>query len=59
MNSAHMALPEVRNVVAAILQAERLGASLTRVLRIQAGEMRLQRRQHGAAPTARLPHWTG
>lgn len=54
-----MALPEVRNVVAAILQAERLGASLTRVLRIQAGEMRLQRRQHGAAPTARLPHWTG
>ncbi|MBX5476897.1 MAG: type II secretion system F family protein, partial [Clostridia bacterium] len=50
-----VALPEVRNVVAAILQAERLGASLTRVLRLQAEEMRLQRRQRAQEQSLRAP----
>ncbi|MBE3590675.1 MAG: type II secretion system F family protein [Firmicutes bacterium] len=50
-----VAIPEVRNVVAAIIQAERLGASLARVLRLQADDMRLQRRQRAQEQSLRAP----
>jgi tight adherence protein C len=39
-------LEDLSSVVAAIIQAEQLGASLANVLRIQASEMRVRRRQH-------------
>jgi tight adherence protein C len=39
-------LEDLNLVVAAIIQAEQLGASLANVLRVQAEEMRVRRRQH-------------
>jgi tight adherence protein C len=39
-------IEDLNLVVAAIVQAEQLGASLANVLRIQAEEMRVRRRQH-------------
>jgi tight adherence protein C len=39
-------LDDLSSVIAAIIQAEQLGASLANVLRVQATEMRVRRRQH-------------
>jgi len=39
-------LEDLSSVVAAIIQAEQLGASLANVLRVQSVEMRVRRRQH-------------
>jgi tight adherence protein C len=39
-------LEDLSSVVAAIIQAEQLGASLANVLRVQSAEMRVRRRQH-------------
>ena len=38
-------VPDVTTFVAAVVQAEQLGVSMTRVLRIQADQMRIKRRQ--------------
>lgn len=43
--SDRMEVPEVATFVAAIIQAEQLGVSIARVLRIQADQMRIRRRQ--------------
>ena len=40
-----MDVPDVSNFVAAIVQAEQLGVSIARVLRIQSDQMRVRRRQ--------------
>ena len=40
-----MDLPEVTSFVAAIIQAEQLGVSIAKVLRVQADQMRIKRRQ--------------
>jgi tight adherence protein C len=40
-----MELPEVTTFVAAIIQAEQLGVSIAKVLRVQADQMRIKRRQ--------------
>lgn len=40
-----MDVPEVSNFVAAIIQAEQLGVSISKVLRIQSDQMRVRRRQ--------------
>jgi tight adherence protein C len=40
-----MDLPEVTTFVAAIIQAEQLGVSIAKVLRVQADQMRIKRRQ--------------
>jgi tight adherence protein C len=43
--SDRMEVPDVATFVAAIIQAEQLGVSIARVLRIQSDQMRLRRRQ--------------
>lgn len=48
-------LPEVKSWVAAVLQAERMGVSLARVLRVQARQIRLRRRQRAEEQAMRLP----
>jgi len=41
-----MCIPEMTSFVAAIIQSEQLGVSMAKVLRIQADQMRMKRRQH-------------
>jgi tight adherence protein C len=48
-------VPDLSNFVAAVLQADQLGVSITNVLRAQAHHMRVLRRQRGEAAAARLP----
>ncbi len=48
-------LQDVNVVVAAILQAEKLGASVSQVLRIQAKDTRERRRQHTEEQARQLP----
>jgi tight adherence protein C len=43
--SDNMEVPDVATFVAAIIQADQLGVSIARVLRIQSDQMRLRRRQ--------------
>ncbi|HSM23935.1 MAG TPA: type II secretion system F family protein [Anaerolineaceae bacterium] len=43
--SNRIGLPEMTSFVAAIIQSEQLGVSLSKVLRIQADQMRIRRRQ--------------
>ncbi|NLE44404.1 MAG: type II secretion system F family protein [Chloroflexi bacterium] len=55
-----MEVPEVSTFVAAIIQADQLGVSLARVLRIQSDQMRVRRRQRAeelarSAPIKMLP----
>ena len=45
---------DLNNFVAAILQAEQLGVSVTRVLSIQAEQMRVLRRQRAEEKAAQL-----
>ena len=58
--SDRMDVPDVATFVAAIIQADQLGVSLARVLRIQADQMRVRRRQRAeelarSAPIKMLP----
>lgn len=58
--SDHMGVPDMATFVAAIIQADQLGVSLARVLRIQADQMRVRRRQRAeelarSAPIKMLP----
>jgi tight adherence protein C len=48
-------VPELSNFVAAVYQAEELGASLTSVIRIQGQVMRSRRRMRAREAAARLP----
>ena len=48
-------VPEVGNLVLSLVQADALGMPLTRVLRAQAHELRLRRRQWARERAARLP----
>jgi tight adherence protein C len=48
-------VPELRTVIAAILQSERLGASLARVLRVQAQDLRHRRRIAARERAMRIP----
>ena len=43
--SDRMDVPDVSTFVAAIIQADQLGVSIARVLRIQSDQMRMRRRQ--------------
>jgi tight adherence protein C len=46
---------ELRTVVAAITQAERLGSPISQTLEIQSQELRLKRRQHAEGQAMKLP----
>ncbi len=48
-------LPELRQVMTAIAQSERLGVPISHTLQIQAGELREKRRQHAEEKAMKLP----
>jgi tight adherence protein C len=48
-------IPEMTSFVAAIIQSEQLGVSMAKVLRIQADQMRLKRRQHAEEEAHKAP----
>ncbi len=50
-----MEVPEVSTFVAAVIQAEQLGVSIAKVLRIQADEMRVRRRQRAEELARQAP----
>jgi len=53
--SDRLGIPEVTSFVAAIIQSELLGVSLARVLRIQADQMRMKRRQYAEEEAHKAP----
>jgi len=48
-------IPEMTSFVAAIIQSEQLGVSMAKVLRIQADQMRMKRRQNAEAEAHKAP----
>ena len=48
-------IPEMTSFVAAIIQSEQLGVSMAKVLRIQADQMRIKRRQHAEEEAHKAP----
>ena len=48
-------MPELNTVVVSLLQADALGMSVARVLRVQAEEMRAKRRQWAREKAGKLP----
>jgi tight adherence protein C len=53
--SDRLGIPEMTSFVAAIIQSEQLGVSMAKVLRIQADQMRLKRRQHAEEEAHKAP----
>ncbi len=50
-----MGIPEMTSFVAAVIQSEQLGVSMAKVLRIQADQMRIKRRQHAEEEAHKAP----
>jgi tight adherence protein C len=50
-----MDVPDVTNFVAAVIQAEQLGVSITNVMRIQSEQMRIKRRQRAQEKAQQAP----
>ena len=48
-------VPDVGNFIAAVIQADQLGVSLAKVLRIQSDQMRIKRRQRAEEQAAQAP----
>jgi tight adherence protein C len=48
-------VPDVTNFIAAVIQADQLGVSLAKVLRIQSDQMRIKRRQRAEEQAAQAP----
>lgn len=48
-------VPDVSNFIAAIIQADQLGVSMAKVLRIQSEQMRIKRRQRAEEEAAQAP----
>ncbi|NPV07425.1 MAG: type II secretion system F family protein [Anaerolineae bacterium] len=48
-------VPEVKSFVAAIIQADQLGASIGRILHVQAAQMRMKRRQRAEEAAQKAP----
>lgn len=53
--SKRMDVPDVTSFVAAIIQAEQLGVSIARVLRVQSDQMRVKRRQRAQEKAQQAP----
>jgi tight adherence protein C len=53
--SDRLGIPELTSFVAAIIQSEQLGVSLSKVLRIQSDQMRLKRRQRAEEEAHKAP----
>ncbi|MCB9078710.1 MAG: type II secretion system F family protein [Anaerolineaceae bacterium] len=52
---ASMGVPDVTTFVAAIIQAEQLGVSIAKILRVQSEQMRIKRRQRAEAEANKAP----
>jgi len=50
-----MGVPDVTTLVAAIIQAEQLGVSIAKILRVQSEQMRVKRRQRAEAMANKAP----
>ncbi len=48
-------VPNLTNFIAAVIQADQLGVSMAKVLRIQSEQMRVKRRQHAEELAAKAP----
>ena len=48
-------VPELRQVVVALAQAEKLGVPVAKTLQVQAAELRIKRRQHAEEQAMKLP----
>ena len=53
--SDRVRVPELRQMVSALAQAEKLGVPVAQTLQIQASELRLKRRQHAEEQAMKLP----
>ena len=53
--SARCGVEDVQTFVAAVIQAEQLGVSMSRILRIQSDQMRLRRRQRAEEEAHKAP----
>jgi tight adherence protein C len=53
--SERVRLPELRQVVVALVQAEKLGVPVSQTLQVQAAELRVKRRQHAEEQAMKLP----
>jgi tight adherence protein C len=51
----NVGVPDVTSFVAAIIQADQLGVSISRVLKIQAEQMRIKRRQRAEEKAQQAP----
>jgi tight adherence protein C len=50
-----LGIPEMTSFIAAVIQSEQLGVSMAKVLRIQADQMRMKRRQHAEEEAHKAP----
>jgi len=53
--SRRMDVPDVTSFVAALVQAEQLGVSVAKILRIQSDQMRVKRRQRAQEKAQQAP----
>lgn len=53
--AARMDVPEVNNFIATVIQADQLGVSIAKVLRIQSEQMRIRRRQRAEEEAQQAP----
>lgn len=53
--SDRMGVPDVTSFVAAVIQADQLGVSMTKILRVQADQMRVKRRQRAQEKAHQAP----
>jgi tight adherence protein C len=53
--SERVQLPELRQLVVALAQAEKLGVPIAQTMKVQAAELRLKRRQHAEEQAMKLP----